>query len=187
MTKFFILLLCLPLNSYASFLFNYGLNYTSEKDSSSTGEYDTSRTFHNLFLGASVNGKKTLFFGWNINSWASSLQQGSAPENSYSMTEMGPKIHWFISDNYNVYLSAEWNPYAKGTRDKVGTSRDISGSSIGVGAGYRFKLSRLVGLGAGLHYHSLSIKEEKVGSTEQDVSDGVTNIMPMLELSILTR
>lgn len=181
------LLTCLPLSAHASFLLQYGLNYSSQKDSSTAGDFEESRTFHKAYLAGSVNGRKTLFLGWNINSWSSEGKQGSGTEDSYSMLEMGPRLQWFTNENYNLYFTAEWNPYAKGDRQKVGTTRDISGSSIGVGLGYRFRLSRMVGFGAAIHYHSLSISEEKINSNENDVSDKVTNLMPMLELTILTR
>ena len=103
------------------------------------------------------------------------------------MLEMGPRLQWFVNDDYNLYFTAEWNPYAKGDRDKAGANKEISGSGIGLGFGYRFRLSRVVGLGASLNYHSLSISEEKSGSTENEVSDSVSNIMPMLELTFLVR
>lgn len=182
-----MLLLVLPLNAQARFLLQYGLNYSSQEDSSDAGDFEESRTFHKAFLGASVNGRKTLFFGWNINSWNSTLSQGSGNEDTYSMLEMGPRLQWYTNDNYNLFFSAEWNPYARGEREKLGTSRDISGSSIGIGMGYRFRLSKSLGFGASIHYHSLSIDEEKIESTENNVSDKVTNLMPMLELTILTR
>lgn len=182
-----VLLVLLPLSAQASFLFQYGLNYSSEKDGSTDGEFEESRTFHKAFLGASVNGRRTLFFGWNINSWSSAISQGTSPEDTYSLLEMGPRLQWFWSDNYNLYFTAEWNPYAKGEREKIGSSRDISGSSLGFGVGYRFRLSRLWGFGAGIHYHSLGLKEEKINSTENNISDKITNLMPMLEISLLTK
>ncbi len=182
----FVLLLSLPFHAEASFLLQYGLNYSSQKDDSTVSEYEESRTFHKAFLGASVNGRKTLFFGWNINSWSSENKRG-AIEDTYSMLEMGPRLQWFVNDNYNLYFSAEWNPYAKGDREKGNVSREISGSSTGFGVGYRFRLSRLIGFGASIHYHTLSLSEEKIGSAENDISDKVTNLMPMLELTILTK
>ena len=127
--KFILLaLLSLPLSANASFLLQYGLNYSSQQDDSSEGEFEESRTFNKVYLGASVNSRKTLFFGWNINSWSSTISQGSAPEDTYSILEMGPRLQWFMNDNYNLYFSAEWNPYAKGDREKGGSTRDISGS-----------------------------------------------------------
>lgn len=181
------ILLCLPLISHASILIQYGLNYSSEKDVSENGDFEESRTFHKVLIGASVNQRKTFFFGWNISSWSSSLSQGTNPEDTYSMLEMGPRLLWFFDENYNWYATAEWNVYAKGDREKSSDDSEVSGSSIGMGIGYRFRISRFVGLGAGIHYQSLDIKEEKIGSTVNNVSNKITNIMPMLELSILTK
>lgn len=84
-------------------------------------------------------------------------------------------------------MSAEWNPYGKGDREKGASESEISGSSMGFGIGYRFRISKFFGVGASIHHHTLNIKEEKIGSTENTVSDKVTNLMPMLELSILTK
>lgn len=182
-----IILLLLPITSQAAFLLQYGLNYSNEQDDSGVEEYEKSRTFHKAYLGASVNGKKTLYFGWNVNSWSSEISKGSSPENSYSLLEMGPRLVWFTNENHNLYFTAEWNPYARGDREKANVSREVQGSSMAVGIGYRFRLSRLFGLGASLHYHRLGLDEEKIGSTENNISDTITHFMPMLEISILTR
>jgi hypothetical protein len=99
------------------------------------------------------------------------------------MMEMGPRFTYFFSDDYNLYVTGEWNPYAKGER----VDDEISGSSTSFGVGYRFRLNRYFGLGAGIHYHSLNIKESKIGSTENDISDKRTSLIPMLELTIMTR
>jgi hypothetical protein len=179
--------LFIPLTASANFIMQYGLNYSSQTDGSSAGEFDESRIFHKGFIGASINGERTLFFGWNINSWTSNLSQGSSEADTYDLLEMGPRLQWFVNENHNLYFTAEWNPYATGERDKSGTSKDITGSSIGFGFGYRFKINRVLGLGASLNYHSLSITDEKIGTTEDTVSDTVTNMMPMLEFTILTR
>ena len=182
-----IILLLFPFHSQAAFLLKYGLNYSSENDASDVDEYEKSRTFHKAYLGASVNSKKTLYFGWNVNSWNSEISKGSSPENSYSILEMGPRLVWFTNENHNLYFTAEWNPYARGDREKENVSREVQGSSMALGMGYRFRLSRLIGLGASIHYHSLSLNEEKIGSTENNISDSITHFMPMLEISILTR
>ena len=184
---FLILFLFVTANANASLLLQYGVNFTAQEDDSSSGKFEQSRTFHKGFIAASINSSKTLFFGWNINSWSSNLKQGSASEDTYSLLEMGPRIQWFLNDDYNLYFTAEWNPYGKGERDKGGSNKEIGGSSIGLGLGYRFRLSRVVGFGASLNYHSLSISEEKSGSTENEISDSVSNIMPMLELTFLIK
>lgn len=180
-----ILMLLVPFKSNASFLFNYGLNYSSEKEDSDDN-YEKTRTFHKLLLGASVNNRRTLFFGWNINSWSSSISRNSLKD-TYSLTEMGPRMLWFTNDQYRWFFSLEWNPYVRGKRNKADVSRKITGSSFGAGFGYRYRISRLIGLGASINWHQANFKEEKIGSTETNISDSISHVMPMLELSILTK
>ena len=186
MKAILLLFLLLPGVSHAAFILQYGLNYSSESDDTSNDDYEKTRTFHKVFLGASVNQRKTLYFGWNINSWSSELTRGSDTE-EYSLLEMGPRLTYFFSEERNLYVTAEWSPYARGERSKTAESADISGSSYSAGIGYRFKISRLWGLGAGLHYHNFGLSTETVDSTESKVSDSVTNIMPMLELTLITK
>ncbi len=167
-------------------MLQYALNYSSETDDTANDTYEKARTFHKVFLGAGINGRRTLFFGWNINSWGSSMTKAT-DEETYSMLEMGPRLTYFFNEDYRTYITAEWNPYGKGKRDKTGTSNEVTGSSLGFGIGYRFKLSRLFGLGASIHYHTLNLSEEKSGTTETTITDKITNIMPMLELTVLTK
>ena len=184
MRAFLILFLLLPLTSYARLMINYDLNYSSEESDSNNVKGDKSRVYHKIYIGGSLNDRKTFFFGWNINKWSSEGKSGNT-ESEYSMLEMGPKLLWFLNDNYNWFVCAEWNPYAKGDRKLGATNEDISGSSYGAGIGYRFRISRFIGIGAGLHYQTTKIDEAKVGSNERNVSDSVNHIMPMLTLSAM--
>lgn len=183
-----MLCLLLPSTGQAAFLLNYGLNYSAETDSTSNASYQQSKVFHKAFIGASVNGAKTLFFGWNINSWNTNLKFDSGNRDTYSLLEMGPRLIWYTNENYNLYVSAEWNPYTRGNRDKEGSNRKIqAGNSLGLGIGYRFRLNKVLGFGAGIHYHTLNLTEEKVGTTTNNLNDKFSNLMPMLELSLVTR
>jgi hypothetical protein len=184
MRAFLLLILLLPVSAYARLIINYDLNYSSEKADANNSKSDKTRTFHKVFIGGSLNDRKTFFFGWNINSWSSSGKTNGT-KSDYSLLEMGPKLLWFVNDNYNLYLTAEWNPYAKGTRNIGTTKEKVSGSSYGVGIGYRFRISRFMGLGAGIHYQTTNIAEAKVGSNEKNVSDSISHIMPMIELSAM--
>lgn len=186
MKAILFLFLLFPGFVHAAFILQYGLNYSSETDDTSNDDYEKSRTFHKVFLGASVNQKKTLYFGWNINSWSSELTRGSDTE-EYSLLEMGPRLTYFFNENYNFYVTAEWNPYARGDRTKGTEDAEISGSSYSAGIGYRFRISRLWGLGASLHYHNFGLSTETINSTESKESDSVKNVMPMLELTLLTK
>lgn len=178
------LLIFAPLSAQARLIINYDLNYSSESADSNSVKNEKTRLFHKIYIGGSLNDRKTFFFGWNINSWSSDGKNGSSKD-EYSFLEMGPKLLWFLNDNYNWYVSGEWNPYARGERTIGATKEDISGSSFGLGFGYRFRISRFIGLGAGIHYQTTKIDEAKVGSTERNVSDSVSHVMPMLQLSAM--
>jgi predicted porin len=181
MRTWILFLLLFPQLSHARFLVHYSLNFSTDNEQSDT-EVEMSKTFHKAFIGASVNSRRTLFFGWNINYWNTEFKSGTT-ESKYNMTEMGLRVKYFFSESYSWYTSVEWNPLANGKR----ADDEISGNSNSIGLGYRFKVSSSVGLGAGIHYHTLNIKESKVNSTVTDVSDKRTSLMPMLELTIMTR
>jgi len=183
---FLFLFLLLPLQTRAGLILNYGLNYSTESEDSDV-EYEKSKTFHKFLIGGSVNSNRTLFLGWNINYWSTALTYNGGDEDNYSLQEMGPKLVWFFNDNYNWYTALEWNPYVVGTRTKSGTESDVEGSSTAFSFGYRFKIANNLGLGAGVTYHSASFDEEKVNSSATDISDSITNIMPMLEFTFITK
>jgi hypothetical protein len=183
-----MLILLITFEARAALIATYGLNYSSQVDTTSTNGFNQGRTFHKGFFGGSINGAKTLYFGWSINSWGSELKPATGDRSTYSLLEMGPKIIWFANDNYNLYFSAEWNPYTRGERTIGGQKREVlSGNSMSAGIGYRFRLSRLVGLGAGIHYHAFEPGEENVAGATTKSGDKFSNIMPMLELSLITR
>jgi hypothetical protein len=174
--------------AFASFQFSYGLNYESDKDSSVAENSEYARTYHKVFLGASVNGAKTLFLGQNINSWSRELKQGtSTVAAEYSLLELGPKLLWYMTQERSSYLSLEWNPYVVGDRKILSTESEIRGNSLGVSFGYRFKLSKHFGIGASLNYTKVNIKKETITQTESDKSDGISMIVPMLEIAYLTK
>lgn len=174
--------------AYASFQFSYGLNYESDKDTSTVENSEYMRTYHKIFLGAAVNGAKTLFLGQNINSWSRELKQGtSTVAAEYSLLELGPKLLWYLTQERSAYISLEWNPYAVGDRKIQNTEREIRGNSLGVSFGYRFKLSKQFGIGASLNYTKINIKKETITQTETDKGDSMTMMVPMLEIAYLTK
>jgi hypothetical protein len=186
MKKIILFLCLLPTTVNASLMLQYGLNFSKSSDETSGDDHEVGKSFHKIFLGASIDGGQKLIFGWNINSWSSTVTKDEA-QDEYSVLEMGPKFLWFMNENKNFYTSIEWNPYATGTRTKSNDEKDITGTSVGFSFGYRFRLSKNFGLGASLNYHALSLKKETLDSTESTISDKITNLMPMLEISIMTR
>lgn len=179
----FVLLLT-PGLAHARLMINYDLNYSNQTADTNSVKSSNSRTYHKVLVAGSLNDRKTFFFGWNINSWSSETKSGASKE-TYGLLEMGPKFLWFLNDNYNLYVNAEWNPYVRGDRKPGATTEEVSGSSYGIGLGYRFRLSKMIGLGASVQYQSTTIDESKIGSNENTISDTVSHLMPMLSLSLM--
>lgn len=184
------LLVCLMLKADAatSLALTYNLNYDSTKDKSVNEPNTTSRTYHKIFLGASVNDNKSFFLGLNTNKWSNSIKQGNGhTEDTYSLTEFGPKILWFVSESRNWYFSADYNPVAKGTRTIQGVDSDLKGSSYGFSLGYRFKIAHRIGIGASITQVTTKFKKESVGGSENSINDSISFLMPMIELSYLSK
>lgn len=174
--------------AFATFQFSYGLNYESDKDSSISENSEYARTYHKIFIGASINGNKTVFLGQNINSWNRELKQGTNTTTAeYSLLELGPKLLWYFSEQRASYISVEWNPYVQGDRKIAGVEGEVRGDSIGFSFGYRFKLSKNFGIGGSLNYTKVNIKKETISQLENDRSDGISMMVPMLEFAYLTK
>ena len=183
--KLFIFLLSLISSSaFARFTMHYSFHYSTQATKDGTVKTDKETTFHKLTLGGSINAKDTIYLGWNINSW--DMQSAySNTDSSLQLLEMGPRLIWYLSNKNTYFLSFDWNPYVRGKRDVQGTKTDVSGSSTTFGFGYRFEISRRTGLGAGLYYHSVGIKEQTANETTNKVSDTITQVMPKLEFTVL--
>lgn len=173
-------------HSHARFYSQINFSYLNYSDNS-TSSGKMTRSFQKLFLGASINSDKNLIFGWNINSWSSAIKQASNDEETYSLTEMGPRLQYFFNDSLSFYTFLEWNPYARGSRKNNGENGDITGSSLGLGIGYRFRFTKKLGGGISLMYHNLSISNETIGSSESSRSDSISTFMPMLQISYVTK
>ncbi len=98
---------------------------------------------------------------------------------------MGPKLTWFPGLEYNTYIAVEWNPYVRGARTISGENRDVDGSSYGVSLGYRMKFTKTVGFGASISYMSVNFVKETIDKSVETISDQVTFVLPMLELTVM--
>lgn len=185
-------LLCLLLFTsslaQASFYMDYKLNYQTETDKGDQS-FNSNRIMHSLYLAASMDRDKQFFIGQSIISWNKSQQQGEDSSNEFTMNllELGPRLHYYFTQARTWYTSFTYNFYSKGKSKLAGTDGDVRGSGYVASLGYHYDLSRTIGIGASLNYHSVSIDERKVGSTTSDVSETYTATVPMLEIAFRFR
>lgn len=162
-------------------------NYTSDTDNVDNESY--SKMYYGLFLGASLDGKQTFYFGQNIMMHTREIKgAGASQASTLSVTELGPRFTLFMGDTQSWALSVAWHPYAKGERQRSGQTEEISGWAYLASFGYTLKLSRAFALGANITYHALNIsKSVDSGNTESEVSHSYTNIIPMIVISFRFR
>lgn len=164
----------------------YG-NYTSDTDNVDNEAY--SKSYYGIFLGASLDSKQVLYFGQSVMLHTRSIK-GSSSTNagSISVTELGPRFTLFFGDTQSWALTVVWNPYAKGTRQRAGSTEDISGWSYLASFGYQLKLSKGFALGANVSYHALNISTSTdTANLESEVSHSYTSIIPMITISFKFR
>lgn len=185
MKKLLILFsLIISLEADAAFMLEYAFNYISDSDNVDNFAFD--KLDNRFFFGASLDDQK-LYFGFNYLMFSRDVKSNGSTD-TLSTTEIGPKIIWFLGDRGSIYISAGWNPFAKGERKRSNTSEDIDGSSLMGALGYQLKLTKRFYLGASINYHSLSISKATDSSNQETtVSNNYTTIYPMIEMSLRFR
>jgi hypothetical protein len=177
------LLLFLSINLQAGFLGELAFNYHSDAENADDTAY--SRLDYRVYVAASFNQNRRVFFGQNIMFVNREMKSsGTGQTDSISVMELGPKLLLFFNESSTFGLALGWNPYAKGSRTRSGQSEDVSGSSMVGAIVVQAKVTKKFYVGASLNYHSLTITESTDSSnTQEDVSHTYTTMYPMFDLS----
>tara|TARA_Y100000780_G_scaffold232596_1_gene269159 strand:- start:316300 stop:316839 length:540 start_codon:yes stop_codon:yes gene_type:complete len=176
-------------NANASFYMDYKLNYQSETDAGDATAFNYTRMMNSLYFAASMDRNKRLYIGQSVIFWNKTQKQGddSADETTLDLLELGPRLHFYLTQNRTWYASAVYNFSAKGTSKVSGVEGDVDGSGYMATLGYHYKFSKTIGIGGSLNYHSVTVDERKVDSSSSDVSETYTAIIPMLEIAFRFR
>ncbi len=119
------------------------------------------------FLGASVGSGKKLILGTSFAQSTKAQTKGTSDTvTTITLLELGPRFHWYFSQERMWYISFTYNFSAKGTADVAGNSNAVQGTSIMASFGYHLKVSKKFAMGASLNYHSTTITSSILDSTE---------------------
>ncbi|MCO4752883.1 MAG: hypothetical protein KC478_00305 [Bacteriovoracaceae bacterium] len=176
-------------NCHAAFYMDYKLNYQTETDGGDAGAFSYTRMMNSVFFAASMDRDKRFYIGQSAIFWNKTQQQGEDSDDEFTMNllELGPRIHYYFTQNRTWYTSLVYNFYVNGTSQTAGVEGDVSGTSYLASLGYHYKFTRTIGIGASLNYHSVTLDERKVDSTSNDVSETFSAIVPMLEIAFRFR
>ncbi len=183
---FLLLILIIIPQANAAFIIQHSFFYNSDEDD--VEDFTYSRMNNLLFMGASLNRNQTFFLGQSVHLISKSHQaSSSSEESSLSLTELGPRLIYFLDIERTWSFSLTYNPYARGNRTIDGTEEDISGSSIIGGFGYQLKLTKTLRLGASLNYYMMSVSSKTVSNTKTEVSESYSTIIPMIDFALQFR
>jgi hypothetical protein len=170
--------------AHAKFEIQTSSGYESSSDGKTKNSF--SDMTNHIFLGAIFDNKEKFIIGQNISLISTTLKATNT--DTLSVTELGPRLNYYMNEERNFFVAVAWNPYAKGTRKAAGVSDDVSGWSYLLAVGAILKMNNTFFLGGSINYHTLNItKAISSSNTASTVSNSYTSIMPMLNISLRFR
>ena len=181
--KIILLLTFLIKTAQAGFYFQHSFHYGSDADDVENLESTAMRNIS--FLGAGFGDNGRWIVGQSIILSNKEYKNDSMTStSSLSLLELGPRIQYYFNQNKTVYISGAYNFYAKGDREQDGQSQKVSGTSMFFNLGIQSRISKKFYFGLSLNYHTVSIDESTVETTQSTVSHSYTFIYPAVEFSL---
>jgi len=143
------------------------------------------RTFYDIMVGFGLTKKKSLVLGWNYDSMTFSDNPGT--EVSLKITDMGPKILYYIDKERTWVIGFTYNLITKGTYNAGGAAAEteLRGRAMKAEFGYLPMMWENVYIGAKLNYYKATFNEEITNETTLDqVSNSRTAIYPSFSMTI---
>lgn len=169
--------------THASLVLQYSFFYDADSDDADTFTYGQMRNM--IFLGPMLGKKSGIAFGQSVLIWSRTWSGGSETQDyALSLTEMGPRIIFWLGKSSNFTISAAYHVYAKGTYDQAGTELEVDGSSYLATIGYGFKMGNSARLSFSYNYHAVSVAQTiDTSDTREEVTYAFTNQYPSIDLT----
>lgn len=164
-------------------VFDLNVFYFSDTFTYSSANSTYKRTFYDFMAGFGITKKKSLVLGWNYDSMSFSDNPGT--ETALKVTDMGPKIMYYIDKERTWVVAFTYNLITTGTYTPAGgTSTELRGSSMRAEFGYTPMMWENVLIGAKIVYYKGSFKEEISNNTSlAQVTDSRTVIYPAFSMT----
>lgn len=142
--------------------------------SGTTSTYN--RTLWDVSVGMNLSKKGAWVLGWNFDSM--SFKDNPGTVTSVSVTDMGPKLSYYIDKARTWSVAFTYDLITKGNYSSGSTTSELRGTAMKFEAGYTPEIWEGVLLGAKLNYYKAAFKEEVVSSSLTKVSYSRTAIYP---------
>ena len=177
-----MLLACAPSAHAVLPVFDLNLFYFSDTMLYSSSNTGTTRTFYDVMVGMPIAGKGRWVLGWNYDSMSFLDNPGTTTK--LSVTDMGPKLIYYVDKDRTWLLGLTYNLITKGTYDPGGSSTELRGTSLRVEFGYTPHMTESLLMGAKLNYYKASFNEEVTNQTSlAKTTNGRTVIYPSFAIT----
>lgn len=158
-----------PVVDLNAFYFSDTFNYNSANSA-------YKRMMIDLAVGLPLTKKGQWVLGWNYGSYA--LSENPGTETSLKITDMGPKIEYYMNKDRTWLIGLTYNLISKATYSN-GSETELRGTSMKVEAGYMPEMWENVLMGAKINWYKANFKEEITNQTSlAQVTHGRTVIYP---------
>lgn len=140
--------------------------YLSDTFTYSNADSVYQRTFWDLTAGGTLTKKGQIVLGWNYGSLTFADNPGT--ETTLTVTDMGPKIYYYIDKELTWVIAATYNLITKADYSSGSSTSELRGTSIKAEAGYMPMITEGFYMGAKLNYYSVSFNEEVTNTTTLD-------------------
>lgn len=166
----------------ADFFFETNGFYISDGSKFSSTATET-KMLLDFALGFGIDKRSQWQVGWNYSMHSTSTSGDDTV--SYSSTEMGPKINYYLDRNRSWGISFAYNLIVNGSYEASGTTHEWRGTSMRADFGYGGQISEQLRLGLRLVYNIASFNEEVDDTTLTNISYTRTLMYPAIHLSYL--
>lgn len=128
------------------------------------------RIFGDLGLGLDIDKKGQWVLGWNVGYVSAADQDETNGPTNYTVTEMGPKVGYFVDKDKIWGVWATYNLVVTGSYTAGGAAAETwRGTSIKIELGVTPPLDTDMYAGVKLIYHSETFSESLIGTTNYAV------------------
>lgn len=173
-----------PAAQAASFVFDANVFYFTDDFTYSSQANTYSRLMWDVTPSFTLTKKGRVVLGWNYASYT--FTENPGVETSLTVTDMGPKLMYYINKDKTWVVAFTYNLITKGDYTAAGAaSTELRGTSMKGEFGYLPMMWESVYMGAKLNYYQASFNEEITGTTTLDqVSHSRTVIYPTFAMTI---
>lgn len=182
------ILIFTPINlAHGSLTIQYSLGMINDQEEQGAIDFSNNHLRHEFFLGVAFGPSNRIVLGQNFLKWSREvevqLMDIAEDQQEINLTEMGPRLLFYLNKNKNFYLSGAYHFYVRGERENLLLEEDLQGKSFLGTFGMQMNLTSNLLFGLSFNYHKVELNESTFNSQTSQIDHDYVHFYPSLELS----